>query len=43
MIKKYFLNLLNKVAIFLSDKIRSRVQPKSPADFYLEEISNFQN
>ena len=39
MIKKFFLNLLDKVAIFLSNKIRNRTQPKSPSDFYLEEIS----
>ena len=39
MIKKFFLNFLDKVSIFLSNKIRNRTQPKSPSDFYLEEIS----
>ena len=39
MIKKLLLNILNKLAIFLSDKVKLKLNSKSPAELYIESVS----
>jgi hypothetical protein len=39
MIKKYILKILLKVITFLNNNRKVKIQPKSPADFYLEEVA----
>tara|TARA_B100000035_G_scaffold256772_1_gene226732 strand:+ start:761 stop:1474 length:714 start_codon:yes stop_codon:yes gene_type:complete len=39
MIKKYLLNLLKKIIVFLNYRLKIKIQPLSPTELYFEEIS----
>jgi len=39
MIKKYILKILLKITTFLNNNRKVKIQPKSPADFYFEEVA----
>tara|TARA_B100001013_G_C24577495_1_gene429191 strand:- start:702 stop:923 length:222 start_codon:yes stop_codon:yes gene_type:complete len=39
MLRKFILNLLDKLIVNINERIKIRIEPKSPADFYFEEVS----
>ena len=39
MIKKYLLNILKKLIVFLNNRFKIKTQPLSPTDLYYEEVS----
>ena len=39
MIKNFLLNILKKIILFLNNRLKVKLQPPSPADIYLEDVS----